>query len=183
VTRTLINVDDELLAASQQLLGIATKKDTVNAGLRELLRRQAAEEILAQVDGGSSRRYLLDVSAVRRLTHRPAADRVTPLIVAGLVATCGVVELELHADAPDRDTFERLSTKRRQVYTWLPTLDADLHRAQAVHADLLAEGVHAPWPARVIAAVGEREQVTVMHHDDAFDLIAKVTGQPMERLP
>jgi Arc/MetJ family transcription regulator len=39
MTRTLINVDDELLAAGQQSLGTATKKDTVNAGLRELLRR------------------------------------------------------------------------------------------------------------------------------------------------
>jgi predicted nucleic acid-binding protein len=94
-----------------------------------------------------------------------------------------VVELQLLVTAPDRDTFERLSAKRRQVYTWLPTIDADLHRALAIHADLLAEGAYAAWPALVVAAVAEREQATVLHHDDAFDLIAKVARQPVERLP
>jgi predicted nucleic acid-binding protein len=183
VTRTLINVDDELLAAGKQLLGTSTKKDTVNAGLRELLRRQAAADILGQATDGATRRYLLDVSAVRRLTHRSAADRVAPLIVAGLVATCGTVELDLLAGAPDHATLERLATNRGHVYTWLTTIDADLRRAIDVQADLLAEGGHTPWPALVVAAVAEREQVTVLHHDDTFDLIAKVTGQSVERLP
>jgi Arc/MetJ family transcription regulator len=183
MTRTLINVDDELLAAGQQLLGTATKKDTVNAGLRELLRRQAAAEILGQATDGARQRYLLDVSAVRRLTHRTAADRVAPLIVAGLVATCGMVELQLVTTAADHATLTRLPAQREPVYTWLPTVDADLRRALVVHADLLAEGAYAPWPALVVAAVAEREEVTVLHHDEAFDLITKVTAQPVERLP
>jgi hypothetical protein len=39
------------------------------------------------------------------------------------------------------------------------------------------------WPALVVAAVAERELVTLMHYADGFDLIATVTSQPMERLP
>ena len=34
--KTLIEIDDEYLAAAQQALGTATKKDTVNAALREV---------------------------------------------------------------------------------------------------------------------------------------------------
>ena len=34
MTKTLIEIDDEYLAAAQQVLGTATKKDTVNAALR-----------------------------------------------------------------------------------------------------------------------------------------------------
>jgi len=36
MTKTLIEIDDESLAAAQQVLGTTTKKDTVNAALREV---------------------------------------------------------------------------------------------------------------------------------------------------
>ena len=36
MTKTLIEIDDEYLAAAQQALGTATKKDTVNTALREV---------------------------------------------------------------------------------------------------------------------------------------------------
>jgi Arc/MetJ family transcription regulator len=42
VTKTLVNLDDDLLATAQRLLGTPTKKDTVNAALCEVVRRQAA---------------------------------------------------------------------------------------------------------------------------------------------
>ena len=42
--KTLIDVDVELLARARELLGVATKKDTVNGALRELVRRQAAQD-------------------------------------------------------------------------------------------------------------------------------------------
>ena len=36
MTKTLIEIDDEYLAAAQHALGTTTKKDTVNAALREV---------------------------------------------------------------------------------------------------------------------------------------------------
>jgi Arc/MetJ family transcription regulator len=39
--RTIIDVDDELLAAAQSELGTATKKDTVNEALRYVAERKA----------------------------------------------------------------------------------------------------------------------------------------------
>jgi predicted nucleic acid-binding protein len=183
MTKTIVNLDEDLLAACMRILGTATKVDTVNGAMAALARQAVAVELLGEAADEPGRRYLLDASAVRRLTHRAAADRVVPLVMAGLVATCGAVELELQMEAPDRYAFEQISAKRRQVYTWLRTLDADHTRAQAVYADLLDEGRRVSWPMLVVAAVAEREDVTVLHYHDAFDLIAKVTGQPVERLP
>jgi Arc/MetJ family transcription regulator len=44
VTKTLIDLDDEALAEAAKLLGTTSKKDTVNAALREIVdrRRRAA---------------------------------------------------------------------------------------------------------------------------------------------
>jgi predicted nucleic acid-binding protein len=36
------------------------------------------------------------------------------------------------------------------------------------------------FPDLLIAAVAERERVTVLHYDSDYDLIAGVTGQPMQ---
>jgi Arc/MetJ family transcription regulator len=36
MAKTLIDIDEEYLAAAQQALGTASKKDTVNAALREV---------------------------------------------------------------------------------------------------------------------------------------------------
>jgi predicted nucleic acid-binding protein len=35
-------------------------------------------------------------------------------------------------------------------------------------------------PDLLVAAVAKRERVTILHHDDGYDLIAQVTGQPMQ---
>ncbi|HEX4657178.1 MAG TPA: hypothetical protein VH307_07320 [Streptosporangiaceae bacterium] len=38
----------------------------------------------------------------------------------------------------------------------------------------------AGFPGLLIAAVAERERVTLVHYDGDYDLIAEVTGQPMQ---
>ena len=51
VTKTLIDIDDDLLEAVREVLGTATKKDTVNTALREVLaaqqRRRAVDDLIA----------------------------------------------------------------------------------------------------------------------------------------
>jgi predicted nucleic acid-binding protein len=57
-------------------------------------------------------------------------------------------------------------------------------RAVEVLALLADRGQHrAPsLPDLIIAAVAELAGLTVLHLDQDFDVIAKVTGQPVERL-
>lgn len=57
-------------------------------------------------------------------------------------------------------------------------------RAAEVQATLAARGLHrAPSiPDLLIAAVAELAGLTVLHLDEDFELIAEITGQPVERL-
>jgi len=52
VTKTLIDIDDNLLAKAAQALGTGTKKDTVNAALAEVLRVRAANQFLQSARDG-----------------------------------------------------------------------------------------------------------------------------------
>jgi len=52
VTKTLVDIDQELLTAAQRILGATTKKNAVNGALRELVRREAAARFLERARGG-----------------------------------------------------------------------------------------------------------------------------------
>ena len=52
MTKTLIEIDDEYLAAAQQALGTTTKKDTVNAALREVTALAARRRDLHRLISG-----------------------------------------------------------------------------------------------------------------------------------
>jgi Arc/MetJ family transcription regulator len=52
MTKTLIDIDDELLAKVADELGTSTKKETVNAALAEVLRQRAASRFLASAREG-----------------------------------------------------------------------------------------------------------------------------------
>jgi predicted nucleic acid-binding protein len=126
--------------------------------------------------------YLADTSALARLRHRPVAAVLGPLIEAGLVATCGVVEFELGWAARSAIEFDELRADRDAGYEWLPTHDEDWRRALDVQAALWRSGqVRAVgFPDLLIAAVAERESVTMLHYDSDYDLIADITGQPAQ---
>ena len=67
-------------------------------------------------------------------------------------------------------------------YEWLATRDEERRRALDVQASLWRNGrIRAiGLPDLLIAAVAERERVTVLHYDGDYDLIAQVTGQPTQ---
>jgi hypothetical protein len=127
-------------------------------------------------------RYLADTSALARLRHRPVASVLGPLIEAGLVATCGVIEFELGWATRTGKEFDELRADRDTGYEWLPTHDEDWRRALDVQVVLWRSGrIRAVgFPDLLIAAVAERGRVTVLHYDNDYDLIAEVTGQPMQ---
>jgi Arc/MetJ family transcription regulator len=52
MAKTLVEIDDEYLAAAQQALGTATKKDTVNAALREVAALAARRRDLHRLTSG-----------------------------------------------------------------------------------------------------------------------------------
>jgi Arc/MetJ family transcription regulator len=46
MTRTLVDLDDEALAVAARVLGTTTKKDTINAALREVGLREVRSRML-----------------------------------------------------------------------------------------------------------------------------------------
>lgn len=55
-------------------------------------------------------------------------------------------------------------------------------RARELQAELVRRGQHraVSIPNLILAAIAGIEQLTILHYDGDFDLIAEVTGQPTE---
>lgn len=123
--------------------------------------------------------YLVDKSAWARLPQAAVAARLIPLIDAGLVATCAVIELELRYSARNHNEFESIAHQRRAGYEVLVMPDEVWDRALDVQHELSARGQlrAVGIPDLLIAATAERHGVQLLHYDGDFDLIAAVTGQ------
>jgi predicted nucleic acid-binding protein len=127
-------------------------------------------------------RYLVDKSALARLQRPSVAARLEPLLEAGVVATCAVVELEVGFSARSARDYAETMRDRAVGYLMLPMDDWVWQRALDVQARLAAEGQmrSVPIPDLLIAATAERHRVTVLHYDEDYERIAAITGQPTE---
>jgi predicted nucleic acid-binding protein len=126
--------------------------------------------------------HLADISALARLNWPEVAAVLGPMIEAGLVATCGVIEFELGWAARSGAEFDLVRADREAGYEWLAIHDEDWRRALDVQGGLWRRGHMRAvgFPDLLIAAVAEREHVTVLHYDSEYDLIAEVSGQPVQ---
>jgi predicted nucleic acid-binding protein len=126
--------------------------------------------------------HLLDNSVLARMAKPPVAARVEPLIDAGLAATCSVTDLEqlfsARSGAEHREWREEITLRFVNVRIRQTTLD----RAIEIQGLLADKGQHraASIPDLVVAAVAERAELTVLHYDADFELIAAVTRQEVE---
>lgn len=129
--------------------------------------------------------WLIDKSALVRLATSPDAQEWADRIQRGLVRISTVTRLEVGYSARTADDLRRalavppLSSMPVEYLT--PAIEA---RAVDVQAALADRGQHrAPSiPDLLIAAAAELAQLTVLHIDKDYDLIAGITGQPVERL-
>ena len=129
--------------------------------------------------------WLIDKSALARLGASPDAGEWASRIERGLVRVTTVTRLEVGFSArsgPDLRAGLRQPPLSAMPVEYLTSAIED--RAVAVQAVLADRGQHrAPSiPDLVIAATAELTGLTVLHLDKDFDLIADVTGQPVERL-
>jgi predicted nucleic acid-binding protein len=127
--------------------------------------------------------YLVDNSALGRLrTKPPVAARLEPLILQGLLASCSVVDLEQLFSARSGDEHSALRTNLLLRFVRVPIDQATFDRAIEVQGLLADRGQHraAGIPDLVVAAAAEGAELTVLHYDADFELIATVTGQQTE---
>jgi predicted nucleic acid-binding protein len=108
-------------------------------------------------------------------------QRLSPLIEAGEVATCSIVDLEVLFSARNHHEHVQIRRRRALAYPSIPITEDVLQRAIDVQEALARTGRHRiPIPDLIIAAVAESAGLTVLHYDHDYDLIAEVTGQPTE---
>src|SRR5436309_1611007 len=96
--------------------------------------------------------HLVDTSAIVRLPDPDVAAVVMPLLVDGLAATCGVVELALLGRITDAGPRAEIAAMRLAAFRWLSTTDDDLRRALDIQAALLNDGTHGVGLSALIVA-------------------------------
>jgi hypothetical protein len=129
--------------------------------------------------------WLIDKSALARLAASPDAAEWASRIGRGLVRITTVTRLEVGYSA--RTGADLRSGLRQPPLASMPVeylTPAIEDRALEVLSLLADRGQHrAPSiPDLIIAATAELAGLIVLHQDKDFDIIADVTGQPMERL-
>ena len=129
--------------------------------------------------------WLIDKSALVRLGSSPDAKEWAERIERGLVTITTVTLLEAGFSA--RSAVELARALGSAPLASMPVeylTPAVEDRAVQVQRLLAERGQHrAPsLPNLLIAAAAELNHRTVLHLDKDFDLIAELTGQPMERL-
>lgn len=129
--------------------------------------------------------WLIDTSALVRLAVSPDARVWAERIDRGLVRIATVTRLEIGYSA--RSGPDLRSASHRPPLVSMPVehqTPATEDRAVEVQSLLADSGRHrAPSiPDLIVAATAELAGLTVLHLDKDFDLIAQITGQPMERL-
>ena len=129
--------------------------------------------------------WLIDKSALVRLAASPDAAEWAGRVERGLVRIATVTRLEVGYSA--RSGPELRAGLRQPPLSSMPVeylTPAIEDRAVEILALLADRGQHrAPSiPDLIIAATAELAGLTVLHLDKDFEVIAAVTGQPMERL-
>lgn len=126
--------------------------------------------------------YMVDNSAWNRLKHEAVAARLRPLADAGIVATCGALEIEALYSARNGEDYEILRGIRASIFTYLDTEEVDWQRALSVQQEMAKNAQHRgpKVPDLLIAAVAERYNLTLIHYDSDFDRIAATSDQHAE---
>ncbi|HEY6749596.1 MAG TPA: PIN domain nuclease [Mycobacteriales bacterium] len=129
--------------------------------------------------------WLIDKSALVRLASSPNAAEWAARIERGLVRIATATRLEIGysvRSGPDlRVGLRRPPLSSVPVEYQTPAIE---DRSVEVLTLLTDRGQHrAPSiPDLIIAATAEFAGLTVLHLDEEFEIIADVTGQPIERL-
>jgi predicted nucleic acid-binding protein len=130
--------------------------------------------------------WLIDKSALVRLAASADAEDWAGRIERGLVRISTVTRLEVGYSARTgqalRDATRRPPLSSMPVECQTPVIEDRAVQVQMLLAD---RGQHraASIPDLLVAATAEIVGLTLLHVDKDFELIASLTGQPVERLP
>jgi len=114
---------------------------------------------------------------------KPAVAWFPIAVVAGEVGVCDMVMMELLYSARDAVDYER-TEQNLLACPFYPIGPADWVEARRIWRELARTGP-GPYHRQVgpqdllIAAVAARSGLTVVHYDSDYEIIARITGQPV----
>ena len=121
--------------------------------------------------------WLLDTSALA-VAHRPEViERLGPLLRAGLLYTCPVLDIEALAAAGSPETYRAMGAERREAYQSVPLTTAVGSRAVGLQARLSARahyGVLDPTDL-LVAATAIENDLTLLHYHRGFELLGDLS--------
>jgi predicted nucleic acid-binding protein len=125
---------------------------------------------------------LFDTSALILAARvRPIGDILSEAVAADELALSEPVLLEYLNGARNLAEYDRFERGLRAARLLQTTAD-DWERALEVHRSLAQTGPghqrSVRLPDLIIAAVGERHGLPILHYDADYDRIAAITGQP-----
>jgi predicted nucleic acid-binding protein len=125
--------------------------------------------------------YLADTSVFARLTKPVVLAAFAPLAAARQIALSAAVVFELGFAARSPADYREM-TERLISFPAVPTTDADHRRAIDVQASLALRSQHRALSLvdALVAATAEARELTVLHYDADFELVAEITGQPQQ---
>ena len=123
--------------------------------------------------------HLIDTSVATRLGRPSVRARLVEPTAERSIGRTRITDLELGFSARNSSEWDTVA-QALAVFPLLPTTDEDLQRAGRLQRALADVGHRGrKLPDLIIAAVGERLGLCVLHYDSDFDLIAAISGQPV----
>jgi predicted nucleic acid-binding protein len=121
--------------------------------------------------------HLLDTSVLSRLGVQQVRAVVDPLAHAGQLGRAGITDLEVGYGSRNAREWDQ-DMADLSVFELVETTADHIRRARQVQRLLASRSQRGrKVPDLLIAAAAEEAGLTLLHYDNDFELIAKVTGQ------
>ena len=121
--------------------------------------------------------HLLDTSVVSRLGMTEVRVVVDPLAHAGRLGRAGITDLEFGYGSRNARQWDQ-DMADLSVFELVETSADHVQRARQVQRLLASRSQRGrKVPDLLIAAAAEAGRLTLLHYDNDFELIARVTGQ------
>jgi predicted nucleic acid-binding protein len=121
--------------------------------------------------------HLLDTSVLTRLREPVVREAIEERAQRGELARAGISDLEIGFSARNAAEWDRLADAV-QVFALVESTAEHVGRARQAQRLLASKHQRGrKVPDLLVAAAAEARNLTVLHYDADFDLIAAVTGQ------
>ncbi|MEV7969595.1 PIN domain nuclease [Sphaerisporangium sp. NPDC088356] len=128
--------------------------------------------------------YLVDTSALIRFYRGQVGTEWDQTVSAGLVGICEPVKQEYLRAVGGRPAFYEADSLLQETFPYYVLPESAWDETGELQRDLADKGWHqsASPVDLLVAVVARHHKLTVLHADNDFETISRLTGQPMRRI-